>query len=49
LTGQVPPFEVCEEIKRQALSVPNVLGVHDLRAHYVGSKLHVEFHRFHPS
>ncbi|NJE46071.1 cation transporter [Thermococcus sp. GR7] len=44
LTGQAPPFEVCEEIKRRALSVPNVLGVHDLRAHYVGSKLHVELH-----
>ncbi|KUH33787.1 transporter [Thermococcus celericrescens] len=44
LTGQAPPFEVCEEIKKTALSVPNVLGVHDLRAHYVGSKLHVELH-----
>ncbi|NJE43024.1 cation diffusion facilitator family transporter [Thermococcus sp. GR6] len=44
LTGQAPPFEVCEEIKRRALSVSNVLGVHDLRAHYVGSKLHVELH-----
>ncbi len=44
LTGKAPPFEVCEEIKRRALSVPNVLGVHDLRAHYVGSKLHVELH-----
>ncbi|ANF22348.1 cation diffusion facilitator family transporter [Thermococcus piezophilus] len=44
LTGQAPPFELCEEIKRRALSVPNVLGVHDLRAHYVGSRLHVELH-----
>ncbi len=44
LTGQAPPFEVCEEIKNRALSVPNVLGVHDLRAHYVGNKLHVELH-----
>ncbi|AFL95183.1 putative cation efflux system protein [Thermococcus cleftensis] len=44
LTGKAPSFEVCEEIKRRALSVPNVLGVHDLRAHYVGSKLHVELH-----
>lgn len=44
LTGQAPPFEVCEEIKERALGVPNVLGVHDLRAHYVGSKLHVELH-----
>ncbi|EEB73870.1 cation diffusion facilitator family transporter [Thermococcus sp. AM4] len=44
LTGRAPPFEICEEIKRRALSVPNVLGIHDLRAHYVGSKLHVELH-----
>ncbi|WP_054839417.1 cation diffusion facilitator family transporter [Thermococcus sp. JCM 11816] len=46
LTGSAPPpFEVCEEIKKRALSVPNVMGVHDLRAHYVGgNKLHVELH-----
>ncbi|WP_297510153.1 cation diffusion facilitator family transporter [Thermococcus sp.] len=44
LTGKAPPFEICEEIKRRALSVPKVIGVHDLRAHYVGSKLHVELH-----
>ncbi len=44
LTGQAPPFEVCERIKKTALDVPNVLGVHDLRAHYVGNKLHVELH-----
>ncbi|ASJ06253.1 cation diffusion facilitator family transporter [Thermococcus pacificus] len=44
LTGQAPSFEVCEEIKKRALGVPNVLGVHDLRAHYVGNKLHVELH-----
>ncbi|GAB6136495.1 cation diffusion facilitator family transporter [Thermococcus prieurii] len=44
LTGRAPSFEICEEIKRRALSVPNVLGIHDLRAHYVGNKLHVELH-----
>ncbi len=44
LTGQAPPFEVCREIEKRAMSVPNVLGVHDLRAHYVGNKLHVELH-----
>ncbi|NJE02077.1 cation diffusion facilitator family transporter [Thermococcus sp. JdF3] len=44
LTGKAPSFKVCEEIKRRALGVSNVLGVHDLRAHYVGSKLHVELH-----
>ena len=44
LTGQAPYFEVCEEIRNRALGVPNVLGVHDLRAHYVGNRLHVELH-----
>lgn len=44
LTGQAPSFEVCEEIRNRALGVPNVLGVHDLRAHYVGNRLHVELH-----
>ncbi|MBO8175163.1 MAG: cation transporter [Thermococcus sp.] len=44
LTGTSPPFEVCEKIKETALSVKNVVGVHDLRAHYVGPKLHVELH-----
>ncbi|AHF81266.1 cation diffusion facilitator family transporter [Thermococcus paralvinellae] len=44
LTGTSPPFEVCEKIKGTALSVENVLGVHDLRAHYLGPKLHVELH-----
>ncbi|ALM76153.1 cation diffusion facilitator family transporter [Thermococcus barophilus] len=44
LTGTSPPFEICEKIKRVALSVDSVVGVHDLRAHYVGPKLHVELH-----
>ncbi len=44
LTGQAPPFELCEDIKKIALEVSGVLGVHDLRAHYVGSRLHVELH-----
>ena len=44
LTGKAPPFEVCDEIRNRAMSVPNVLGVHDLRAHYVGNRLHVELH-----
>jgi cation diffusion facilitator family transporter len=44
LTGTSPPFELCEKIKETALSVEGVVGVHDLRAHYVGTKLHVELH-----
>ena len=44
LTGTSPPFELCERIKETTLSVKGVEGVHDLRAHYVGPKLHVELH-----
>lgn len=44
LTGRAPSFEVCERIKAAAMGVRNVLGVHDLRAHYVGNRLHVELH-----
>jgi cation diffusion facilitator family transporter len=44
LTGRAPPFEVCEEIRKRAMGVPHVLGVHNLRGHYVGNKLHVEVH-----
>lgn len=44
LTGRAPSFEVCEGIKAAAMGVRNVLGVHDLRAHYVGNRLHVELH-----
>ncbi|NPA47411.1 MAG: cation transporter [Thermococci archaeon] len=44
LTGSSPDGDICREIRRRALSVDGVLGVHDLRAHYVGTKLHVELH-----
>jgi cation diffusion facilitator family transporter len=44
LTGSSPPFEVCEKIKEVALSVEGVKGVHDLKAHYTGPKIHVELH-----
>ncbi|CAB49593.1 cation diffusion facilitator family transporter [Pyrococcus abyssi] len=44
LTGRAPPYEVCKKIEEVARSVDGVLGVHDLRAHYVGTKLHVELH-----
>ncbi|WP_456394876.1 cation diffusion facilitator family transporter [Thermococcus sp.] len=44
LTGTSAPSEVCERIKKTALGVEGVVGVHDLRTHYVGPKLHVELH-----
>ncbi|MFA4661768.1 cation diffusion facilitator family transporter [Pyrococcus kukulkanii] len=44
LTGRAPSYEVYRRIEDIAKSVPGVLGVHDLRAHYVGNRLHVELH-----
>ena len=44
LTGSSPSKDTCREILSRALSVDGVKGVHDLRAHYVGTKLHVELH-----
>ncbi|ACS90198.1 MAG TPA: cation transporter [Thermococcaceae archaeon] len=44
LTGTSAPHEILEEIKNAALSVTGVVDVHDLRAHYVGPRLHVELH-----
>ncbi|AAL81497.1 cation transporter, putative [Pyrococcus furiosus DSM 3638] len=44
LTGRAPPYEVCKKIEEVAKSVKGVVGVHDLKAHYVGPKLHVELH-----
>ncbi|XRO75005.1 cation diffusion facilitator family transporter [Methanocaldococcus sp. 28A] len=44
LTGRAPSKEVFEVIKKEALKVDKVIGVHDIKAHYVGPKLHVELH-----
>lgn len=44
LMGSAPPPEVQGQILAAARSVPGVLGVHDLRAHYVGDRIHVELH-----
>ena len=33
-----------EEIKAKACAVAGVLGIHDIRAHYVGNYIHVEIH-----
>ncbi len=44
LTGSSPGRDVRDEIIRKATSVNGVVGVHDIRAHYVGTKLHVELH-----
>ncbi|HEY8418258.1 MAG TPA: cation diffusion facilitator family transporter [Limnochordales bacterium] len=44
LMGNAPPPHVQAEILAAARSVPGVRGVHDLRAHYVGDRIHVELH-----
>ena len=33
-----------EEIKKKACTVFGVIGIHDVRAHYVGNYIHVEIH-----
>lgn len=44
LMGKAPAAEVSREILETARDVDGVLGVHDLRAHYVGDRVHVELH-----
>jgi cation diffusion facilitator family transporter len=50
LLGRSPGSEFLAKVKRLALSVPGVLGVHDLRAEYIGpdtvhAGLHIEVQR----
>jgi cation diffusion facilitator family transporter len=42
LMGEAPPAAVQEELRAKAAAVPGVVGVPRLRAHYVGSVLHVQ-------
>ncbi|CAB3288473.1 Cobalt-zinc-cadmium resistance protein [Methanocaldococcus lauensis] len=44
LTGSSPPEDFYEIVKKEALSVDRVIGVHDIKAHYVGPKIYVELH-----
>lgn len=44
LMGKAPSREVQEAILAAAGAVPGVRGLHDLRAHYVGDRIHVELH-----
>lgn len=44
LMGVVPSDELLLEIRKTAAATPAVLGLNELRAHYVGDKLHVEIH-----
>lgn len=44
LMGKQPESGVMEEIKKRARGVSGVVGIHDVRAHYVGNYIHVEIH-----
>ncbi len=44
LMGRQPESCIMEEIKKKARSVLGVMGIHDVRAHYVGNYIHVEVH-----
>ncbi|NJE25630.1 cation transporter [Thermococcus sp. MV5] len=44
LTGVSPPEDIYRRIVEKVMSVEGVKGMHDLRAHYVGPRLHVEVH-----
>jgi zinc transporter family protein len=42
--GKSPAGELLDRIRGAALATPGVRGVHDLRAHYVGHRVHVALH-----
>lgn len=44
LMGRQPESSIMEEIKNKAAAVLGVIGIHDVRAHYVGNYIHVEIH-----
>ena len=44
LMGRQPEAGIMEEIKAKACAVAGVIGIHDIRAHYVGNYIHVEIH-----
>lgn len=44
LMGKQPESGIMEEIRKKACAVSGVVGIHDVRAHYVGNYIHVEIH-----
>lgn len=44
LVGSAPPVDELDHIRATIRSHPAVRGVHDLRCHYVGPSIEVEFH-----
>lgn len=44
LMGESPGDELLDLVRRRAQDVPGVLGLNDLRAHFVGDRIHLELH-----
>lgn len=44
LMGESPPAERIAELEALAESVPEVVDIHDLRAQYLGTRIHVHLH-----
>jgi len=44
LMGEAPPQSRQDELRTLAKQVPGVINAHDLRAHFVGTLLHVQVH-----
>lgn len=44
LIGSSPDKKAIDQLKRTALSIRGVKGLHDVKAHYVGNYAHVEVH-----
>ncbi|UCB44376.1 MAG: cation transporter [Spirochaetota bacterium] len=44
LMGKVPPQDILEQLKGIALSVEGVIGLNDVKAHYIGNIIQVEIH-----
>ncbi len=44
LMGEAPSLERQNELRELAASMPGVLSVHDLKAHYLGTRLQVKVH-----
>lgn len=44
LMGKAPEASFFASIESEAMAVPGVLGLHDVRAHYVGDTVHVQVH-----
>lgn len=44
LVGRSPPQWIIRKVRKAVLSIKGVKGVHDIKAHYLGSFIHVQVH-----